>query len=611
MSGAALALHQFRFDQKTFWRNPASVFFTVAFPVMFLVIFDLVFGNGNASRPGRGRRRQHLLRPGDHHARGRLRDLVQNLAMSVTIDREFGILKRGRGTPLPDWVFFAGRIGNSLVVSLVMLVLLGRDRPDRLRGRHPVGSPAAVLVTLAVGALTFCCLGLALTGFIPSQSAAAPITNIAIFPLYFLSGVFIPESEIPNGVLQRRERVPGPPLLRGVLRRLGERSGERRLRMARPRGGCGVGDRRGSGGAARLQVDPAGRVSAGGWSRSRRSVSLPARPLSEHDRSRRSAIRRERVQMSPVRVGINGFGRIGRNLFRAAYEAGSDLEFVAVNDITDAGTLAHLLKYDSILGRFPGRGRAERDGAIAVDGTEIKVLAERDPASLPWGDLGVEVVIESTGLFTKRDDAAKHLEAGAKKVIISAPATDPDVTVALGVNFDEAYDPEQHHIISNASCTTNCLAPRRQDPERRRRHRARADDHDPRVHRGPAPAGHAPQGPAAGTGRGHQPDPDHDRRGQGGRPRAARARRASSTGSPSGRRWPTGSVVDLTCRGIRRDDHRRGAERGCQGGGRGPAARASSPTPRTRSSRRTSSRTRTRRSSTPSRRWSPTAAWPR
>ena len=159
-----------------------------------------------------------------------------------------------------------------------------------------------------------------------------------------------------------------------------------------------------------------------------------------------------------VRVGINGFGRIGRNLFRAAYEAGSDLEFVAINDIADAGTLAHLLKYDSMYGRFPASVELG-DGGIAVDGTEIKVLAERDPASLPWEDLGVEVVIESTGLFTKRDGAAKHLEAGAKKVIISAPATDPDVTVALGVNFDEVYDPEQHHIISNASCTTNCLAP--------------------------------------------------------------------------------------------------------------------------------------------------------
>jgi glyceraldehyde 3-phosphate dehydrogenase len=162
--------------------------------------------------------------------------------------------------------------------------------------------------------------------------------------------------------------------------------------------------------------------------------------------------------MASVRVGINGFGRIGRNLYRAAYEAGSELEFVAVNDITDAATLAHLLKYDSILGRFPGRVEA-RDEAIVVDGREIRVLAERDPAALPWGELGAEVVIESTGLFTKREGAAKHLDAGAKKVIISAPATDPDVTVALGVNFERDYDPDRHHIISNASCTTNCLAP--------------------------------------------------------------------------------------------------------------------------------------------------------
>jgi glyceraldehyde 3-phosphate dehydrogenase len=159
-----------------------------------------------------------------------------------------------------------------------------------------------------------------------------------------------------------------------------------------------------------------------------------------------------------VRVGINGFGRIGRNIFRAAHEAGIDLEFVAVNDITDAGMLAHLLKYDSTYGRFPGTVEA-RDDAIAVDGSEVRVLSVRDPADLPWADLGVDVVIESTGLFTKRDAASKHLDAGAKKVVISAPATDPDVTVALGVNFDDAYDPERHHIISNASCTTNCLAP--------------------------------------------------------------------------------------------------------------------------------------------------------
>jgi glyceraldehyde 3-phosphate dehydrogenase len=162
--------------------------------------------------------------------------------------------------------------------------------------------------------------------------------------------------------------------------------------------------------------------------------------------------------MASVKVGINGFGRIGRNLFRAAHEAGTDLEFVAVNDIADAETLAHLLKYDSILGRFPGEVSAA-EGSITVDGSEIRILAERDPADLPWGELGADVVIESTGIFTKRDDAAKHIEAGAKKVIISAPATDPDVTVALGVNFDDAYDPDQHNIISNASCTTNCLAP--------------------------------------------------------------------------------------------------------------------------------------------------------
>ena len=158
-----------------------------------------------------------------------------------------------------------------------------------------------------------------------------------------------------------------------------------------------------------------------------------------------------------VKVGINGFGRIGRNLFRAAKAADADIDFVAVNDLTDAETLAHLLKYDSVLGRYPGEVSVKGDN-IMVDGDELKVLSERDPAALPWGDLGADVVIESTGLFTKRDDAAKHLEAGAKKVIISAPATDPDITVALGVNFD-AYDPEQHHIISNASCTTNCLAP--------------------------------------------------------------------------------------------------------------------------------------------------------
>src|SRR4051812_36073362 len=159
-----------------------------------------------------------------------------------------------------------------------------------------------------------------------------------------------------------------------------------------------------------------------------------------------------------VRVGINGFGRIGRNVFRAAHESGADVEIVAVNDITDAPTLAHLLKYDSVFGPFKGTVEVT-DGGIAIDGREVRVLAERDPARLPWGDLGADVVIESTGLFTKRADAAKHLDAGARKVIISAPATEPDATVVLGVNFDDVYDPERHDVISNASCTTNCLAP--------------------------------------------------------------------------------------------------------------------------------------------------------
>jgi glyceraldehyde 3-phosphate dehydrogenase len=157
-----------------------------------------------------------------------------------------------------------------------------------------------------------------------------------------------------------------------------------------------------------------------------------------------------------LKVGINGFGRIGRNIMRAALGR-TDIDFVAVNDLTDAKTLAHLLKYDSVLGNIDAAVDA-RDGAIAVNGDEFKVLAVKEPAQLPWKDLGVDVVFESTGRFTKRDDAAKHLTAGAKKVIITAPATGPDVTVVLGVN-DGAYDKKAHHIISNASCTTNCLAP--------------------------------------------------------------------------------------------------------------------------------------------------------
>src|SRR5438309_6756211 len=161
--------------------------------------------------------------------------------------------------------------------------------------------------------------------------------------------------------------------------------------------------------------------------------------------------------MAKTRVGINGFGRIGRNFLRAQLQQGGDFEIVAANDIGDARTMAHLLKHDSVLGTLAVPVEAG-DGVINVDGHEIKFLSERDPADLPWADLGVDVAVESTGLFTKRPDAEKHLQAGARKVVISAPATDPDLTIVLGVN-DREYDPEQHNIVSNASCTTNCVAP--------------------------------------------------------------------------------------------------------------------------------------------------------
>jgi glyceraldehyde 3-phosphate dehydrogenase len=158
-----------------------------------------------------------------------------------------------------------------------------------------------------------------------------------------------------------------------------------------------------------------------------------------------------------VRVGINGFGRIGRNVFRAALERDADIEWLALNDLVDRETIAHLLKYDSNYGPLKATVEVTPQG-VAVNGKEIKVLAERDPAALPWAELGADIVIESTGRFTDRENASKHLEAGAKKVVISAPATSPDVTVVLGVNFDD-YDASSHTVISNASCTTNCLAP--------------------------------------------------------------------------------------------------------------------------------------------------------
>ncbi|TDC72908.1 type I glyceraldehyde-3-phosphate dehydrogenase [Streptomyces hainanensis] len=158
-----------------------------------------------------------------------------------------------------------------------------------------------------------------------------------------------------------------------------------------------------------------------------------------------------------IRVGINGFGRIGRNYFRALLESGADVEIVGVNDLTDNETLVHLLKYDSILGRLKAEV-SHTDDTITVGGQTFKTLAERDPAALPWGELGADIVIESTGIFTKREDAAKHLAAGAKKVLISAPAKDEDITIVMGVNQDK-YDAANHHIVSNASCTTNCVAP--------------------------------------------------------------------------------------------------------------------------------------------------------
>jgi len=158
-----------------------------------------------------------------------------------------------------------------------------------------------------------------------------------------------------------------------------------------------------------------------------------------------------------TRVAINGFGRIGRNILRAAKKAGADLDFVAVNDITDNKTLAHLLRHDSVHGRYPGTVETYADGLI-VDGDKLRVVAEKDPANLPWKELGVDIVFEATGRFTNRDDAAKHLAAGAKKVIITAPAKGEDVTLVMGVN-EEKYDPKTHNVISNASCTTNCLAP--------------------------------------------------------------------------------------------------------------------------------------------------------
>ena len=211
-----------------------------------------------------------------------------------------------------------------------------------------------------------------------------------------------------------------------------------------------------------------------------------------------------------VRVAINGFGRIGRNVFRAAYERNADIEWLAVNDLVDPKTIAHLLKYDSTYGPFPGEVSAT-DAGLVVDGKTIRVLAETDPAKLPWGELGADVVIESTGRFTDRENAGKHLEAGAKKVVISAPATNPDTTVVLGVNIRRGLRPGQSPGHLQCLVHDQLPGPGGQGAAGHRRHQARPDDDDPRLHRRSAPAGHAPQGPAPCPGRRGQPDPGLDR----------------------------------------------------------------------------------------------------
>lgn len=205
MSWAALVLHQFRFDQKTFWRNPASVFFTVMFPVIFLVIFELLFGDEDLEQVGVSASTYYIPAI---ISLAVISATFQSLAMNLTVDRENGLLKRTRGTPLPSSVFIAGRVGNSVVVAVIMLVLVAALGLIAYGVEIPWGHLPAVLVALAIGAASFCCLGFALTTIIPSQEAAAPITNVMVLPLYFLSGVFVPESEIPSGVLSFSELFP-------------------------------------------------------------------------------------------------------------------------------------------------------------------------------------------------------------------------------------------------------------------------------------------------------------------------------------------------------------------------------------------------------------------
>ena len=218
MSALTLVVHQFRYDQKAFWRNPAAVFFTVMFPVVVLLIFAIVF-DGSTVEVRRRDRDDDLLRAGDHHPGGDLGDDA-DLAMTLVIAREDGRLKRGRGTPMPAWVFIAGRIGNSIVVALLMLALLAAIGGLLYAVPFPWERLPAMLVTLVIGAASFCCLGIALTAAIPSEDAAAPIVNALLLPLYFLSGIFIPEDELPERRDRLRQPLPDPPLLRGLLHRL-------------------------------------------------------------------------------------------------------------------------------------------------------------------------------------------------------------------------------------------------------------------------------------------------------------------------------------------------------------------------------------------------------
>ena len=237
-----------------------------------------------------------------------------------------------------------------------------------------------------------------------------------------------------------------------------------------------------------------------------------------------------------VRVGINGFGRIGRNFFRAVKASGADIEIVATNDLMDNKTLAHLLKYDSILGRFPGEVTYD-DTSLTVDGQTVRVFAERDPAKIDWSGVGADVVVESTGFFTDATAARAHIDGGAKKVIISAPAKNEDITIVMGVN-DDLYDPAAHTIISNASCTTNCLGPDGEGAERRVRHREGSDDDDPRLHARPEPAGRAPQGPPPRACRRPEHRAHLDRRREGDRPGAASAEGQARRLRHAGARYP-------------------------------------------------------------------------